>query len=575
MKTQLTAQSVCFDTATGPLFENLSLTVSQGNRIGLIGHNGCGKSTLLSLLWGELQPRQGEISLSQHCIPGRVEQHLPAHLAERTVLQSVQEKLPPDQAEDNWRAQQQLAELGFAESQWALPATALSGGQQTRLLLARALLRQPDLLLLDEPSNHMDLSTLLWLEQFLNRWRGTFVLVSHDQRLLDNVTNHTWIMRDKSIHGFALPCSAARQALEEQDEADEHRHRAEQKEIDRIERSAKRLATWGKVYDNEDLARKAKTMEKRVARLQREQTELSAGSPWRLSLRGENLRADRLLEIESLAVKPAAGAPTLFQTGSQRITSGQRVALLGSNGCGKSSMLRHLWQVYSAAAGRNEPVYCHPNCRVGYYDQTLQQLPDNASLTEALRPYLHSGTDDHLKMVLISAGFSYHRHRQKVAELSGGERARLLFAALSLANYHLLLLDEPTNHLDLQGKEELADALNNYAGGVLLVTHDRELIEQACNAYWVVADGGLKVWHDLQAAYRVFDGGSDEKLSAAAQQPPGTPPAAAPEDTLLEQLIALEAKLAADLQRKTSHQKPKLQAIWQAEIARLKQALNI
>src|SRR5690606_23638727 len=135
-----------------------------------------------------------------------------------------------------------------------------SGGQQMRLLLARAIIHQPDLLLLDEPSNHLDLPSLIWLEGFLSRWKGAFVLVSHDQMLLDRVTNTTWIMRDRTLHHFALPCSLARAALDEKDQADRLRHQSEQKEIDRIERSAKRLAQWGKVYDNEDLARKAKTM---------------------------------------------------------------------------------------------------------------------------------------------------------------------------------------------------------------------------------------------------------------------------------------------------------------------------
>ncbi|XOT94690.1 ABC transporter ATP-binding protein, partial [Alcaligenes pakistanensis] len=170
------------------------------------------------------------------------------------------------------------------------------GGQYTRLLLARALITQPDLLLLDEPSNHLDLPSLLWLEGFLSSWRGTFVLVSHDQRLLDRVTNSTIILRDHTLSFFSLPCSAAREALRHRDEADLRRQQGEQKEIDRIEQSAKRLAIWGQVYDNETFSRKAQSMEKRLSKLRDSQTDLTQGTPWTLQLHGLEMKADRLLD---------------------------------------------------------------------------------------------------------------------------------------------------------------------------------------------------------------------------------------------------------------------------------------
>lgn len=570
MSTLLTAQSLHVETAFGPLFTDLSFTLKKGDRIGLIGYNGCGKSTLLQVLDGTLVPSSGRVALASHCLMARVEQHLPDALLDQPLIEAVLAQLPASQRESQrWQAERLLMEMGFAPNEIEHPAATLSGGQHTRLLLARALMLQPDLLLLDEPGNHLDLPTLLWLENFLNSWSGSFVLVSHDNPLLDAVTNTSWILRDKTLHAFSLPCTAARQALEEQDESDALRHKAEQKEIDRVTASAKRLATWGRVYDNEDLSRKAKQMEKQVSRLKESQTELTAGTPWTLALHGDALRADRLLEMDNLPVPPAPGLPPLFTTGIARLQSGDRVAIMGRNGGGKSSLLRLLWrqmQQESTEAG----LKLHPRLKPGYYDQTLNQLDDNDSLLDALEPF--EPYAETRKRALISAGFGWVRHGQKVSTLSGGERSRLLFIGLSLARYSLLLLDEPTNHLDIDGKEALAQTLREYPGGLLLVSHDRQLISNSCNRFWLIDENGLSEWHDADEVYEQLrhricpdaprtTAEPDEKITSEA-------------DDLLERLIELEWRLAEDLARKPKHQKPQLQQRWREEIANINNQLS-
>ncbi|WP_038907483.1 ABC-F family ATP-binding cassette domain-containing protein [Dickeya oryzae] len=577
MSTLLTVHALSVDTPFGPLLNDISFTLNQGDRLGLIGHNGCGKSTLLKLLDGTLSPGRGSVTRANHCLLARVEQHLPMDLHPLTMLDAVLARLPEtERLSERWRAETLLAEMGFGEHDWRLCAGTLSGGQHTRLLLARALITSPDLLLLDEPSNHLDLPTLLWLEQFLQHWSGSFVLVSHDSQLLDNVTNGSYILRDRQLHYFALPCSAARAALVERDRSDALRHKAEQKEIDRVTASAKRLAIWGKVYDNEDLARKAKQMEKRIERLKEDQTELTAGSQWRLSLKGEALSADRLLEMTTLDVSPAPQHPLLFTLPLQRVKSGDRVAIIGRNGCGKSSLLRLLWQQYSSTMP-DGAIRLHPRVRLGYYDQTLHQLRDDDTLFDALAPFAPVAQDR--KMALISAGFPWSRHQQTVATLSGGERARLLFVGLSLARYGLLMLDEPTNHLDMEGKEALADTLQDFDGGVLLVTHDRALISRSCNRFWLIEHGVLSEWHDLDLIYQRLGA---EPADTVPSLPP--PPTAASQvtsahideaDRLLAQLVELENRLAEDLARKAKHQKPALQTQWRQEIARLNALLGL
>lgn len=569
MSTLLTAQSLRVETSFGPLFSDLSFTLKKGDRLGLIGDNGCGKSTLLKLLDGSLSPLSGTVTVARHCLLARVEQHLPDALLSVTLMDAVLAQLPLTGRESQrWRAESLLATMGLTPQEITLTAGTLSGGQHTRLLLARALILEPDLLLLDEPGNHLDLPTLLWLEQFLQSWSGSFVMVSHDAALLDAVTNGTWILRDHKLHYFALPCHAARQALVARDESDALRHKAEQKEIERVTASAKRLATWGRVYDNEDLARKAKQMEKQIERLKASQTELTAGSHWRLTLQGEALPADRLLEMENLAVTPAPDLPSLFDVPLARLKSGDRVAIMGRNGCGKSSLLRLIWQAYRQ---RDEHLMrLHPRLQAGYYDQTLHQLADNDTLLEALAPFAPA-TDDR-KMALISAGFAWARHGQKVATLSGGERSRLLFVGLSLARFNLVLLDEPTNHLDIAGKEALAQTLQQFSGGVLLVSHDRAFIEQSCNRFWLVENQQLQEWHDIHAVYERLREGA-QPLAAEPERVSSVVAEMGDSDALLERLIALETLLQNDLARKEKHQKPLLQAQWREEIAKINRQL--
>src|SRR5476649_150711 len=574
--TLLSAQSVSFDTAYGPLLAEISFGLKKGDRIGLIGHNGCGKSTLLKILSGSLAASSGTVTLSSQCLMARIEQHLPAELAECSLIDAVFSHLPEslDQPE-RWQAEVLLATLGFDETAWELTAGTLSGGQHTRLLLARALIRQPDLLLLDEPSNHLDLPTLLWLEEFLKNWGGSFVLVSHDRSLLDNVTNCTWILRDKTLQFIRLPCTQARQALEERDAADALRRRAEQKEIDRVAKSAKRLAIWGSVYDNEKLARKAKQMEKQVERLKEDQTDLTAGNQWQLRLNGEALPADRVLALSDLHVRPAPDAPVLFELDEMRVKSGDRIALVGRNGCGKSSLLHTLWRAFCKLENAEPGLVFHPRVRTGYYDQNLQQLRDDDSLSDALVQFAPL-TEEQRKMALIGAGFSYLRHQQKVSTLSGGERSRLLFIGLTLANYSLLLLDEPTNHLDMEGKEELAETLKTFSGAVLLVSHDRTLIEQSCNRFWLIDKQRLKEWHTLAPVYDILADISVPATLAAPKQSTGSrilPETE--EERLLATLLELESKLEEDLSRKVRHQKPELQRQWQQQIAQLSALLDL
>lgn len=574
MTTLMSTHSLQMSAGHLPLFDNLDLSIRSGDRIGLIGANGCGKSTLLALLAGQRQPHDGRIHKATPCRCEFVAQHLPAQLQALSTRAVLLDALA-NEADQAWQVDKMLTELQLAE-QADLPVSALSGGQHTRLQIGRALLHQPNLLLLDEPSNHLDLPALLWLERFLLAWRGAFVLVSHDGRLLDRVTRETLILRDRRLHRFALPCSQARAALAEEDEQTRLRRADEQKEIDRLSASSKRLAIWGREHDNEKLVRQAKSMEKRVARLQEEQSVVGADAPWRLELHGQALPADALLRLDALDVRPAPGLPPLLQAEDLWLRAGDKVALLGANGTGKSSLLRQCWgEVCDQRPA--EGWYRHPGASIAYYDQALQQLDGDATLTDALYP-LAPLPEVSLRQALIRAGFPYSRHGQRVATLSGGERARLLFLALSLASHHLLWLDEPTNHLDLAGKEELAEALTGFVGGVLLVSHDRDLIERSCNRFWVIRQGRIHEAHSAERAYaELLDDAPDRPAAdAQANEAKGEEPMPQHDDEAqLARWYELDALLAADLARKPKHQTPRLQQGWRDELGRLADLLGL
>lgn len=589
MTTYLTSQQLSLTLNTRVILNNASFSVRQGEKIGLIGQNGCGKSTLLHALTHPTHHSSGTIHRAKHYVIARVEQHFPASALTMTAIDLLRDHLAP---EDFWRADALCQQLGLSEYAQSVAIQTLSGGQQMRLLMGIAIIQQPDLLLLDEPSNHLDLPSLLWLETFLSQWKGAFIIVSHDSTLLDNVTSISWILRDAKLHTFALPCTQARQALVEQDSADQQRFNSEQKEIDRLEASAKRLANWGKVYDNEDLARKAKTMQARKEKLQVQQTVLSRETDWRLQLRGQPLPANRLLDIKTVCLSLPQEPTPLLTLKNKQVKSGENIAILGRNGCGKSTLLKALYASYQAADTqtvtlniesmlKENTVTWHPKCQLGYYDQDLEQLDDTQTIHDALIPFAPLN-DDQRKQALISTGFAFERHQQYVHSLSGGERARLLFLGLSLAQHHMLFLDEPTNHLDLEGKEQLIETLQNYAGAAVLVSHDRDLLRQTCQRFWIIINGKVHEWTQLDDA--VF-----ELLKSANQESMNDDRSSPLDDTSLslterqdhdqshdlERLIELEEKLASDRQRKPKHQKPQHQQAWQEEINRLTRKLSL
>jgi len=577
----LQAKDVAVSRGSNELFSDLDLVVADGDRLGLVGHNGSGKSTLLRVLAGDLVPDRGEIIRRRGLHLAAVEQFLPETLTRVSLRQAVAEKVPPDEA---WRAEAKLSELGFAAEVLDQPAGDFSGGQQNRLMLARALVAEPELLLLDEPTNHLDLETLLAFESILGSFAGALVLVSHDRDFLDAVTNATYLLRDLRGYRFSASYSDAMHMLEEMDEAHARTRAAEERKITALRNSAKRLATWGKVYDNEKFARRARSMERRVERLEEEKTFVSNGSPLDLELKLGETRAKQALVLEKLEV--TVPDRLLYHVDELIIKPGDRVALLGANGTGKSTLIKALMNEYQNSqtdAPENPAIRFSPQSVVGYYDQELDEVSADGkpgseeSGGETLLTFACRHVDvveQTVRTRLIRSGFAYADHGKRIADLSGGERARLLFLIHALNRPNFMILDEPTNHIDIAGKEQLEAQLLASNATLLITSHDRRFISVLANRFLWIRDGELI---EIPHAERFFAHSAQASQTVAAQSAAsGRDSAVAPlaAEKLLERIVELEQKLEADQARKPKFQKPALQAQWRQELAALNAQLD-
>ena len=529
------------------LFADIHLAINEGNRIGLVGHNGSGKSTLLSLLSGETEPDQGEIQLRRGLSVKSVEQFLPPALATQSVVSAV--------GVERWQAESILSGLGFSPAAFEYPVGDLSGGQQNRLMFARAIVHEPDLLLLDEPTNHLDLATIVRFEERLASTRCSFVLVSHDRAFLDAVTRRTIVLRDRRTYSFVDGYSEAQRNLVHMDEAAARTRAAEERKIETVRASAKRLSIWGKVYDSEKFSRRAKSMALRVERMELDKTFVTKGSPLTLAVDTGNTRAKEIVRIENFAVKVAE--TTLFHIDELLIRPAERVALLGHNGVGKSTFIRSL---IHPGVHNTDSIRVGPQTRVGYYDQELDEVKGSDTMLRFVADRV-SLSEEQLRRRLVNTGFPYPDHGKRIDSLSGGERARLLFLVLSINRPNFLVLDEPTNHIDIEGKEQLEEQLVDGGAALLLTSHDRRFIETVAERFVWIRDGGL---------LEITDPGEffvSQDLLAIDRQRPSIVPASNVD--VLERIVELEQKLAADRARKPKFQKPQRRWQWQSELEKL------
>jgi ATPase subunit of ABC transporter with duplicated ATPase domains len=526
---------------------------------------------------GRKQPDAGEIRTLQHLRMALVEQFVPASMHALSLRDAVLMNMAEEQRwHEAYQAEALLHQLGFTTEHFSLPVSGLSGGQQNLLLIARAMVQKPQLLLMDEPGNHLDIQAMSQMQQFLAETPIAWLMVAHDRALLNAICTRTLFLRDERLYAFDLPYGQAIMQLQQQDAAAEHTRFQEQREIDRLKVSARRLATWGKVYDNEDLARKAKSMAKRIDKLEADRTFVSRGSGLRLSLASSALTANQVLYVGHLAVCAVPEQP-LYTIDELILRPGDRVALLGVNGVGKSTTFNLLRDHYEQGQPEPQQVRFHPNVTLGFYDQQLADVHVPVGQLEWLRQHTQR-SEDALKQVLIQAGVPFRDFQRPVDQLSGGEKARMMFMRFRLTQPNFLILDEPTNHLDLEGKEQLEAELISSAATLLMTSHDRAFIDRLATRWLWIHQGRLRELTSPAPFYesllRPQGGAKPRAKPAAAASAPESEEPLTDQDAMLARLDVLEGLLKADLARKPRFQKPALQQQWRGEIERLWRQLD-
>jgi ATP-binding cassette, subfamily F, member 3 len=520
------------------IFRDLNWEVQHDQKIGLIGPNGAGKSSLFKLIIGEHAPEKGGAVIKAKGVTvGYLSQH-PEFDPERTAialalegnprlaeieneLQRIENKLGDPQVYNNPKslervldAQHKLLEeydglgglnydsrvrellrgLGLPESDFEKPIRALSGGQKKLVGLARLILARPSVLLLDEPDNHLDMPGKAYLEKLILDYPGAVAIISHDRYILDAVTTHIAEIEDGRIATFVGNYTEYFMDKEERLARQEELYKTQQHEIGRLEAAIKRYALWGKIYDNEDFARKAKSMQKRLDKMDKVEKPVLERRKLDLAINGWR-GSNQVLELEDVSKSFHRAQLDPFGLKDRAILDhvnflirhGERVGLIGANGAGKSVLLRLI-------LGKEQPTHGEiktgPSVKVGYYAQEHETLDFNQTLIDAIR-LGGNMSESHAVSFLIRYLFTYQQATQRIGSLSGGERSRLQLALLVLSGANFLLLDEPTNNLDIASAEVLENALNDFNGTVLVISHDRYFLDRTVNRIFALEDAQI------------------------------------------------------------------------------------
>ncbi len=520
--TILSAQNVQMSFGDRTLFRDVCFDVGERERAALVGPNGTGKTTLFRLITGELEPTAGQIVKSRNTRLGYMEQHACAHsrrtvydemltvfdeligmearleeiahalqtgagdqtalIAEQSALQEQFERR--DGLTFRSRTRSALLGLGFAEKDFTLACSELSGGQRSKLSLGKLLLSGADLLLLDEPTNHLDMDSVEWLEDFLRDYKGSAIIISHDRYFLDRVTEKTMDFSRGTLRTWRGGYTEYLRQKRQRDEQEKRDYENAMAEIERIRGIIEQQRRFGRERNFITIASKEKMLERKMAELVVPEA-AQAAVHFRFPDVPETGNEVAVLR----GVSKSFGDKRLFRDTDIQINRGDRAFLLGANGCGKTTLLRILRGEIEPDSGS---VRLGANVKIGYFDQTLRGLHEEKTALDEVWDAHRLMNQTQVRSALARFLFRGEDVYKKVSELSGGEKARLALLRLMLSGANFLVLDEPTNHLDVRSREALEDALADFGGTMLVVSHDRYFINKLCTRVLHVTAGGVE-----------------------------------------------------------------------------------
>ena len=504
------------------LFTDVSFDVEERDKVGFIGANGVGKTTLFKILNGEISPVSGTVTFSKNVRPGYMEQHAcnnPRADVYHELL-SVFDYLSDMETEisalahqiDNKsgnldelverqtmlieqleraggltyksRTRSALLGLGFSENDFTMPVGNLSGGQRSKLCLAKLLLSQSNMLLLDEPTNHLDIDAIAWLEGFLRDFKGAMIIISHDRYFLDNVTNKTIELEHNRAMVYKGSYSEFVKKKESVNESLKNKYEHDLKEIKRIEGIVEQQKRWGQAHNFITAASKQKEADRIKDGLVAPESELET---MRMHFEPRCESGNDVLICKNLA--KSFDDKQLFKNVDIHIRKGERVFIIGGNGCGKTTLFR----ILTGKTPMNSGEYDYgANVEIGYFDQMQQNLDLSKTALDEVWDTFPNMTQTEVRSALASFLFKGDEVFKSLSKMSGGERARVSLLKLMLKGSNFLLLDEPTNHLDASSREELEKTLLDYSGTMLIVSHDRYFINKIADRILLLTNNGVK-----------------------------------------------------------------------------------
>ncbi len=570
----ISTNNLAYRVGTRDILKNVSFAIEEGDHLAVVGVNGSGKSTLLKMLSGDYEPDEGSVFIAKDKTLGMLHQDdafnvlkidmpdsgtIPSIVDETVLgqmyavfpdlvraemkLERLQNELSSASPDDHElinrltteynatnnrfirdgglhyksRCRSILVNLGFPEDVFSSPVAQLSGGQRTRLALARLLSREPDILILDEPTNHLDTETMEWLENHLAAYNKnkTIILVSHDRLFLDRVTNKTLDIEFCTAELYKVPYSQYVLEKDKRRREMQKKYELQQKEIARIEAYIEQQRRWGR--ERNIIA--AESREKALDRMVKIEKPKELPKAIHFSLESSGESGNDVLEIKKLTM--GFDRNILFRNLSFLVKKHDRLFITGPNGCGKSTLIKLLLGFLEPISGEIEFGY---NVTVGYYDQENQNLDENSTVIDELWNAYPNLTQTEIRNTLALFLFRGDDIEKQVSVLSGGERARLTLAKLILSRMNLLILDEPTNHLDIESREALENALREFDGTIICVSHDRYFTRRLATRFVDIGAGGLDFrgtyddYESYKAAKKASDENSQTKSAESAQK---------------------------------------------------------